>query len=106
MENNILNMNLIIETRTTGTNNDVDYIVRIINEENENDHFEFKLSDETTDNLKKFINYLLKKISDYEKLNINFKNDGVQSLKNIIGTNLKEIWESEFSNVREKIKSL
>lgn len=106
MENNILNMKLTIDTKKTNINNDVDYIVRIINKENEEESYEFKLSDETTDNLKKFINYLLERINNYDELNIDFQNEEKESLKSIIGTSIKEIWEYEFSKVKEKIKSI
>lgn len=109
MEDKILKMNLLVNIEESKSNNDIEYIVQIINAENNNDDFKFKLSDETTDSLKNFIDYLLRKINEYDKLDIIFpinENSDSHSLKNIIGLNIKEVWESEFLEIKNIIKNI
>lgn len=106
MKNNILDMTLSIEVVNNEENNSSEYHIDIVDNGEERQNFRFNLSDEKTDELKKFIDYLLAKINDYDELKINFYDDGSQSLKNIIGINFKEIWENEFKKVKEEINSL
>lgn len=106
MKNKTLNMNLNIRVEVNKSNNDNEYYLDITNVDNNKDNYKFCLSDETTDELKKFIDYLLEKINEYDELKINFKNDDDGSLKNTIGEKFKEIWEKEFKNVKEEINSL
>lgn len=106
MKNKILNMNLNIRVEINKSNNDSEYYLDIINIDNETDNFHFCLSDETTDELKKFIDYILDRINEYDELKINFNNDDTESLKNTIGEKFKEIWEKEFKSVKEEINLL
>lgn len=104
--NNILKMELNINIIDNDLkNNEKKYVVTILNSSN-NDEFEFSLHDETTENLKKFIDYLLENINNYDELIVDFYDDGSDSLKNIIGNNFKKIWEEEFKEVKNEILSL
>lgn len=103
---NILKMKLDIDVVDKDENNDKEYILTLTNIDSDEELYKFSLSDETTDNLKKFIDHLLKNINDYDKLEITFEDDNPESLKYIIGSNFKKIWEKEFDDVKTRINSL
>lgn len=105
MKNSILSMTLNINV-TNKENNSNEYQINVVDDNDKNQCFVFNLSDEKTDELKRFIDYLLTKINDYDELKISFDDDKTESLKNIIGINFKETWEKEFKMVKDKINSL
>lgn len=102
----ILSMNLYISINDNNdSNGEKEYNIRVLNNIN-NKEFKFSLSDDTTDDLKKFIDHLLENVNKYDKLEINFDDNQNKEIISILGNNFKEIWENEFKSIKDEIDSL
>lgn len=102
----ILSMNLYISINDNNdSNGEKEYNIRVLNNIN-NKEFKFSLSDDTTDDLKKFIDHLLENVNKYDKLEINFDDNQNKEIISILGKKFKEIWENEFKSIKDEIDSL
>lgn len=91
----VLKLNLIMENKN----------IKVTNSDSEEVEFVFSLEDKKTDKIDVFINYLLEKTTNFNKLEIDYK-EIQDEIKDQVCKSFKKIWEEEFSNVVNEIQNV